>query len=149
MIMDDITIKEFIWGMKNQKLEALNMACEMMMFDFGIYKLHTQCLTRIIKGNDILVTTLDYQSWDGEKDTNNDEWYFVDKFRDEIVGGVVVSVELSAINDLRLELSNGIVIELFLSNGYHHFDEEREQWRLLQKNAAHLVINSKTIDYYS
>lgn len=113
MIMDDITIKEFVLGMQNQKLEALNMACEMMMFDFGIYKLHTQCLTRIIKGNDILVTTLDYQSWDGEKDTNNDEWYFVDKFRDEIVGGVVVSVELSAINDLRLELSNGIVIELF------------------------------------
>ena len=52
----------------------LHLACEMMMFTFGEYALHTQCLTRIIHENDILVTTLDYQNWDGEVDTNNDEW---------------------------------------------------------------------------
>ena len=45
--------------------------------------------TRIICENDILVTTLDYQSWDGEVEEN---------------------------------------IEICVKNGYHHFDDEHEQW---------------------
>ena len=38
-----------------KQLDALNMACEMMMFSFGEYELHAQCLTRIIYENDVLV----------------------------------------------------------------------------------------------
>ena len=72
--------------------KKLNLACEMMMFDFGDLKLHTQGLTRIVKDSDILTTTLDYQNWDGADDTHNDEWYFVERFRDAIVGGVVTSI---------------------------------------------------------
>lgn len=65
----------------------------MLMFHFGNYALHTQCLTRIVKNNDILVTTQDYQSWDGEESENNDEWHNLDKFEPVIVGGKVTSVE--------------------------------------------------------
>ena len=50
-----------------KQLTELYLACEMMMFSFEEYALHTQCLTRIICKNDILVTTLDYQNWDGDE----------------------------------------------------------------------------------
>ena len=73
-----------------KRLDAINLACEMMMFSFGEYELHAQCLTRIIRENDVLVTTLDYQSWDGETEENNDEWFFVEQNRDKIVGGMGV-----------------------------------------------------------
>ena len=80
-------LHEHLQAIVGKQLDALNMACEMMMFSFGKYALHTQCLTRIICKNDILVTTLDYQSRDGEVEENNDEWYFVEENRAKIVGG--------------------------------------------------------------
>ena len=127
----------------------LHLACEMMMFTFGEYALHTQCLTRIIHENDILVTTLDYQNWDGEVDTNNDEWYFVEQHREKIVGGIVMSVDVSALHDVIVVLDNGIRIELIINNGYHHFDEECEQWRLFKiddYSYPHITVYSKTVD---
>ena len=111
-----------------KQLDALNMACEMMMFSFGEYELHAQCLTRIICENNVLVTTLDYQSWDGEIEENNDEWYFVEQNRDKIVGGMVTSVTVNALHDISIFLDNSIKIELFIKNGYHHFNDEQEQW---------------------
>lgn len=132
-----------------KRLEELRLACEMMMFSFEEYALHTQCLTRIIHEKDILVTTLDYQNWDGEVDTNNDEWYFLEKYRSKIMGGIVLSVKVSALHDVEIILDNGIRIELFIKNGYHHFDEECEQWRLFKvgdHSAPHITVYSKTVD---
>lgn len=149
--MDRSVVSNFIQEIVGNKLLKLYNACEMMIFDFGDYQLHTSCLTRVSKENDILVTTLDYQNWDGETDTNNDEWFFVKKFQHEIVGGTVLSVELSSMKDLKIMLDNDITIELYISNGYNHYDDEVEQWRLIKKigkeSTIHLVVNSKTIDY--
>jgi len=134
---------------KGKRLEKLGLACEMMMFVFEGYALHAQCLTRIIRDGDILVTTGDYQSWDGECSKNNDEWYFVEKYREEIVGGKVLSVEVNRIHDVRIELDNGILIELFISNGYCHFGEESEQWRFFRlgdSNSPDLVIYGKSVE---
>ena len=69
----EIKLNEHLQAILGKRLDALNMACEMMMFSFEEYELHAQCLTRIMCENDILVTTLDYQSWDGEAEENNDE----------------------------------------------------------------------------
>ena len=133
-----------------KRLDNINLACEMMMFSFEDYAIHSQCLTRIIAKNDIFVTTMDYQSWDGENDKNNDEWYFVDKYKEQIVGGIVLSVNLNALNDLSLTLNNGITIELFVQNGYNHFDDEREQWRFFSCNEnsklACIVVFSKSVE---
>lgn len=149
--MDISALNNFIQEVVGKKLLELYNACEMMIFDFGEYQLHASCLTRVSKGNDILVTTLDYQNWDGKTDTNNDEWFFVKKFQDEIVGGIVLSVELSSIKDLKIIMDNDITIELYISNGYNHYDDEIEQWRFIKKieeeSAIHLVVNSKTVDY--
>ena len=122
------TLNEYLQVIVGKKLEKLNLACEMMMFSFEEYAFHTLGLTRIIKDNDILVTTLDYQNWDGEVNENNDEWYFANKYRDEIEGGVVTAVSVSPLYDVEIIMNNGVKIELFVKNGYHHFDDENEQW---------------------
>ena len=111
-------LRECLNVIVGKKLDGLYLACEMMMFAFGDYSLHAQCLTRIICEEDILVTTLDYQNWDGEVDTNNDEWYYVEKYKDRIVGGIVQTVNVSSLYDVVIVLDNGIEIQLINKNGY-------------------------------
>ena len=109
-----------------------------------------QCLTRIRKETDILFTTQDYQSWDRKKDTNNDEWYFLNKYKSIIEGGVVVDIIINGMNDLFIKLDNGIYIEIYVSNGYYHYEEEQEQWRLLidiENLVAQMVVYNKHIEY--
>ena len=132
-----------------KRLTGLHLACEMMMFSFEKFELHTQCLTRIIREDDILVTTLDYQNWDGKDSDNNDEWYFVDRYTESILDGIVTSVNVSSLYDVTVLLDNGIRIELINKNGYHHFDEECEQWRFFKiddNSYPHITVYSKTVD---
>ena len=143
------TLQNYFEVIVGQQFTDLHLACEMMMFTFGEYALHTQCLTRIVHENDILVTTLDYQNWDRKVDTNNDEWYFVEQYREKIVGGIVMSVKVSALKDVVVVLDSGIRIELINKNGYHHFDDECEQWRLFKiddYSYPHITTYSKTVD---
>ena len=103
----------------------------------------------VIFDNDILVTTLDYQNWDRENDENNDESYFVKKYRDKIEGGVVISVSVTPLYDVEIIMDNGIKIESFVKNGYHHFDDENEQWVFFRKgDHSHPFISvwSKSVD---
>ena len=142
-------LEEHLQTIIGKQLDALNMACEMMMFSFEKYKLHSQCLTRIICKNDVLVTTLDYQSWDGETEENNDEWYFVEQNRDKIVGGTVTAVKVNALHDVTIVLDNSISIELFVKNGYHHFDDEQEQWVFFKHNDhsyPFITVYNKSVD---
>ena len=141
-------LNEHLQIILGKQLDALNMACEMMMFSFEEFALHAQCLTRIVYDEDILVTTLDYQSWDGEEE-NNDEWYFVEQNRAKIVGGTVTSVSVNALHDVAIILDNGIRIELFIKNGYHHFEDEQEQW-VFFKHHDHsypfITVYNKSVD---
>ena len=142
-------LEEHLQTIIGKQLDALNMACEMMMFSFEKYELHSQCLTRIICKNDVLVTTLDYQSWDGEIEENNDEWYFVKQNKDKIVGGTVTSVKVNALHDVTIVLDNSISIELFVKNGYHHFDDEQEQWVFFKHNDhsyPFITVYKKSVD---
>jgi len=142
-------LTEYLQAIVGKRLDAINLACEMMMFSFGKYALHAQCLTRIICENDILVTTLDYQNWDGEAEDNNDEWYFVEQYRAKIVGGIVTSVNVTPLHDVVIILDNGIRIELFVKNGYHHFDDEHEQWVFFKRHDRSypfITVYSKTVD---
>ena len=92
---------------------------------------------------------MDYQSWDGETEENNDEWYFVEQNRDKIVGGTVTSVKVNALHDVTIVLDNGISIKLFVKNGYHHYDDEQEQW-VFFKHHDHsypfVTVCNKTVD---
>ena len=142
-------LKEHLQAIVGKQLDALNLACEMMMFSFEKYALHAQCLTRIIFENDILVTTLDYQNWDGEVEENNDEWYFVEQNRAKIVGGIVTSVNVNPLHDIVIMLDNGIRIELFVQNGYHHFDDKHQQWAFFKRHDhsyPFITVYSKTVD---
>ena len=143
------TLFNHLQAIIGKQLTDLHLACEMMMFSFDEFALHTQCLTRIIHEEDVLVTTLDYHNWDGEDDKNNDEWYFVKQYKESIVGGIVTSINVSSLYDVIIVLDNGIKIELINKNGYHHFDDESEQWRFFKSgdySYPHITVYSKTVD---
>lgn len=132
------------------KLKDIKLACQMIILDFGNIGIHCQQFTRVSKNDDILFTTLDYQSWDEKVDTNNDEKYFFDKYRNEIIGGVVARIIYNKFNDVTIIFDNGVVIEIFVSNGYNHFVDEIEHWRLLidtsDDDSKHIVIYNKKVE---
>ena len=143
------TLKKYLQTIVGKKLDRLRLACEMMCFSFEEYALHAQCLTRIIYKNDILVTTTDYYNCDGKVEENNDEWYFVGKYKAQIQGGIVKSVNVSPLHDIEITMDNGIRIELFIENGYHHFDEEREQWTFFKEDDysyPFISVGNKTVN---
>lgn len=141
-------LQNHLQAIVGKQLVSINLACEMMMFSFGEYELHAQCFTRIIRNNDILVTTLDYQSWDGEISTHNDEWFFLEQFKPQITGSIV-SVDINPRYDVTIKLDSGIIIELYIKNGYQHFEEEHEQWVFFKRNDnSHpfITVYNKTVD---
>ena len=141
--------EQVVKSINGLKLNKISLACQMIILDFGRVGSHCQCLTRIIKGTDILFTTQDYQSWDGKEDTNNDEWYFYQKYKPIIEGGVVEEININSINDLFIKLNNDVCIEVYVSNGYYHYEEEQEQWRLLVagEKSYHMVVYNKHIEF--
>lgn len=102
--------------------------------------------------NDILITTPDDQSWDQSESTNNDKSFNMRTFRSEIVGGTVISVEISPWHDLRIGLDNGVIIECLISNACPHYEEEPEQWVLFDPSKDHsgtfLTIYNKSVDFH-
>ena len=145
-------LTENLKRLTGQKLNLINFACQMVMLDFGKDAIHCQALTRISKNDDILFTIFDYQTWDQKESENNDEYYFFEKYKDEIINGVVTDIKVSNTNDLIIEFDNGVKIEVFIANGYNHYDEENEQWRLLinvmEKHSKHYVVYNKNIEFY-
>ena len=142
-------LNEHLQIIVGKRLDDLSLVCELMSFAFGDYVFRALGLTRIIRENDILVTTIDYLNWDQETDTNNDEWYFVKQYKDKIVGGTVTSVDVSSLHDVVINLDNGIRIETFVKNGYHHFDDESEQWAFFKvDDHSHpfITVWNKTVD---
>ncbi|NLG31546.1 MAG: hypothetical protein GX546_03120 [Acholeplasmataceae bacterium] len=139
---------EFLNNLLGLKLNRMSLMCEMMVFDFGNYGLHCQALTRIRKNNDILFTTYDYQSWDQKVSKNNDEWYFFERYKSVIEGGIVKEISSNEANDLFITMDNGIFIDVIVANGYFYYDDDKEQWRLLcdkENDSLHMVVYNKQI----
>lgn len=131
------------------KLQSIFCACEMLMFDFGPIRLHAQGFTRLLRDGELLTTTLDFQSWDGEDEKHNDEWSVVDSIRDDIMQCEVLDVLLSSCNDLLLYLSNGFQIECLIANGAPQYEDEQEQYRLLcegNNHCTHIIVKNKVIE---
>lgn len=145
-------IKEmnFIHSLVGKRLLNVCCAAEILTFDFFPLALHASGYARIIKNSDILVTTLDYQSWDLSESTNNDEWFNVKQFHAEMIGGAVLSATLSPWNDLHIELDNGVIIECLIANSYPHYNDEQEQWVLFERGKDHkpfLTVYSKRVEF--
>ena len=142
----------FVNRLVGKKLLRVCCEAEILDFDFAPLALHAMGCSRVIKNNDILVTTLDYQSWDLDESTHNDEWFNVERFYSEILGGTVISVEVSLCHDLRIKLDNNIVIECLIANAYPHYGEEQEQWVLFEPtkdySGTFLTVYNKSIDFH-
>lgn len=147
--MDYKKIQEKVNSLIGQKLTNVCTAAEMLRFYFdNDHGIHSLCLTRVRKKEDILLTSFDYYNWDEKDDKNNDEWYYLEKYKEDIVGGIVAAVTVTPLRDLILHLDNEIIIEFFIANGYFHFGEDDEQWRYMNEN-EHLAVNSKSVSITS
>lgn len=125
--------KAFVYELVGKRLDQFMCVVDMLEFDFGKkHCLHAMGCSRVIRDHDILVTTGDYQSWDGQDEKHNDEWYNAERFASGIVGGTVTGVEISPVNDLFIALDNGIRIECYVDNAYPHYEDECEQWVLFE-----------------
>ena len=131
-------IQSFVHQLTGKQLIRLLCEADILEFIFsdGLV-LHAMGLSRVICNRDILVTTIDYQSWDNLDSTHNDEWVNVERFRDRIIGGKVLSASINNVNDLRIALDNNSIIECFIANAYSHYSEESEQWVLFEHTDDH------------
>lgn len=135
--------------MVGKTLDNVNLAGEMMMFTFEDVSIHSQCFSRIMQKERVLLTTFDYQNWDGVTSTNNDEWYNLSQYKGIIINNKVIKTELADTNDVFICLENGIHIQIFISNGAPHYGEDCEQWRIFENNnkaAPHIVIYSESVE---
>jgi len=138
MIIMNNEINEFINLWVGKRLEHLSCACEILNFVFsGDLVLHGMGLTRVFLNDDLVITTIDYNSWDQTDSRNNDEWYGKDKYKNQIIGGKVTNIHINKFNDLFIEMDNGVRIECYIANAYPHYDEECEQWLLFEHTNDH------------
>lgn len=143
------TIKNYLDSLSEKTLDSLNLACEMMMFTFGDIAIHSQCFTRIMLKEQVLLTTLDYQSWDKENEKNNDEWYNLSLYKNSLLNNRVTKTLLTSTNDVFIWLENDISIQIFISNGSPYYVENCEQWRIFEidnKESSHIVVYSNSIE---
>lgn len=134
--------------LNGKRLSDLNLACEMMMFLFDNIAVHSQCFTRIMRKEQILLTTLDYQNRDETDDKNNDEWYNLSLHKNLIINNRVSRTQLTDSNDLFIWLENDIQIQMLISNGSPHYVEDSEQWRIFpidNEDSPHTVVYSNSI----
>ena len=84
--------------------------------------------------------------------TNNDEWFNMRRFNAEIVGGSVVSVQVSPWHDLVIRLDNDVMIECLVANACPHYGKELEQWVLFEStgdgNGTFLTVYNKMVDFH-
>ena len=131
-------IKSFLYQLNGRRLVSFGCEADILEFVFeGDLILHAMGFSRVISGNDILVTTHDYQSWDELDSKHNDEWVNAAAFREKIVGGLVLSALINEVHDLKITLDNGIVIECMVANSYPHYSDEKEQWLLFEHTNDH------------
>lgn len=131
-------IETYLELLNGSLLDDLTLAAQMMMFSFGSIAIHSQCFTRIMHQDRILLTTLDYQNWDEADDKNNDEWYNWSLHKKRIINNKVIKTELTNSNDLFIWLENDIQLQIFVSNGSPHYVEDCEQWRMIDKDGENI-----------
>lgn len=145
--------KSFIKRLVGKKLDDIVCQADILEFDFADTNLvlHAMGLTRVIKNGDILITSFDYRSWDGEKNENNDMDLNLAKYKYEIIGRKVISVTVNSVNDLTVYLENEAVIECIVANAYPHYEDEREQWVLFEHegdgSGSFLTVYNKDVDF--
>jgi len=146
--MEHEKLKAYFEALVGKTLTDLNTVCEMFCFMFEDICINSQCFTRILHKEQVLLTTTDYQSWDGVTDKNNDQWYNLSLYKDLIVNTKCSKAELTDTNDAFILTENDIRIQIFISNGAPHYGEDTEQWRIFEKgkpDVPHIVVYANFI----
>ncbi len=146
-------IIDFVSLLVGKNLEYLGCEADLLEFVFEEdLVLHAAGFSRVVADDEILITTPDYQSWDGIDSMHNDENFNMTTHRERIVGGRVLSAAVNALGDLTITLDNGVTVECRIANAAPHYGEDAEQWVLFEHTADHsgrfLTAYNKQLDYY-
>lgn len=146
-------ISDFVSLLVGKKLEYLGCEADLLEFVFEAdLVLHAAGFSRVVTNDEILITTADYQSWDGIDSTHNDEWFNMAAHRVRIAGGRVVTAVVNALGDLNIALDNGVIIECRIANAAPHYGDEEEQWVLFEHTADHsgrfLTAYNRQLEFY-
>ena len=146
-------IIDFVSLLVGKNLEYLGCEADLLEFVFEEdLVLHAAGFSRVVADDEILITTPDYQSWDGIDSMHNDENFNMTTHRERIVGGRVLSAAVNALGDLTITLDNGVTVECRIANAAPHYGEDAEQWVLFEHTSDHsgrfLTAYNKQLDYY-
>ena len=117
-----------VYELVGQTMSDLGAHYEILILRFGEYEIHVRCFARILHDGKILLTTQDYQSWDEKNYKHNDMYLNIAKHGATLIGQTVRSVEMTAVNDLFITLTNDVKIEILSSNGSLQLSDKNEQW---------------------
>lgn len=117
-----------IFDLIGQTVTDIRVNWDLLIFCFGEYVLHANCFTRVICNQKILLTTMDYQSWDEENYTHNDMYLNIADWGEKIIGQQVKNITISPVYDFVVTLNNDVRIEIYNSDGNHRMCEEPMQW---------------------
>lgn len=104
---------------------------DMMILNFGNeieYSLHISSFVRILRGNEIIFTSADvFFNPNYEQKSDSDDYLIditIENARKLLIGANVVDLDFSELGDVKIKLSNGVVIDIItdcLFNDYEYF----------------------------
>lgn len=139
-----MTYKEITETLKQilgKKLVKITSACDMLMLTFeDCGALHIQCICRIRKDEEIVITNEDYH-------LDSEEAYFekLNKSADLFCGQTALEIALLPLMNLTIRLSDGIEVEV-INDVAESDGHEYELWRFIDKGKRHLVVTDKTAE---
>lgn len=71
--------KKILYELMEKNLDDVGVYYDILRLRFGEYEIHACCFARIIKGQDIIVTTQDYENWNEVEYRHNDMYYNIAK----------------------------------------------------------------------
>ncbi len=149
-------IEERLAVLKGSKIEKIGRCANLIWVIFlakngAEYSLHLQTWFRIFRGEEVLITDgdkynptaemeaaadFDYLEfdWDVQGGNRFDAWVN-ECARQILYDANVTKIEVNALGDVRLHLSNGAVLEVFLGA-----TNDDECWRFFERGAEHFVV---------
>ena len=138
-----------VYELVGQTMSDLGAHYEILILRFGEYEIHVSCFARILHNGKVLLTTRDYQIWDEKDHKYNDMYLNIAKHGATLIGQTVRSVEMTAVNDLFITLTNDVKIEILSSNGSLQLSDKNEQclfYKPKDKTYQYLCVTNNGIE---
>ena len=137
------------WGVRVKNLVIINKKYDLNILENNNEEFNG--FACVDSGTMSIFDLREYRKYHSNKPENtelNDEWYNLSLHKNLIINNKVIKTELTNSNDLFIWLENEIQLQIFISNGFPHYVEDCEQWRIFENdgdNMPHTVVYSNCI----